>query len=150
MSDTNLIGSLNDAVGDKPPIPVYQDADGDITFDYTHNRTSDSGGSKGVKPERMSLIPYEALAAIARVYAHGENKYAANNWRKGYAWSWSIDALLRHVGQFQAGEDLDPESGEPHLGHAAFHVLALLTWMLDSEGKYDRFDDRYKGRDVEE
>ena len=99
-----------------------------------------TGGQKGVKPERFGLLPWRALGKVARVFGFGAKKYEAHNWRKGYAWSMSIDALQRHLAAFFDGEDLDPESGEPHLAHAAFHVLVLLTFMEE----HPELDDRWK------
>ena len=90
----------------------------------------ETGGQKGRKPEAYSLIPVEALAEVARVYGYGAKKYAPNNWRKGYRWSLSIDALLRHIAEFQKGEDIDPESGLHHLAHATFHLFTLMTYSM--------------------
>lgn len=105
--------------------------------------TSSTGGAKGVKPERFSLLPGKALGAIARVFNFGSTKYSDHNWRKRYEWSKSYDALQRHLTAFWDGETYDPESGEPHLSHAGFHVLALLTW-LEEDGEGGEFDDRYR------
>lgn len=91
----------------------------------TNQRT---GGEKGQKPQRFGLLPWPAVAQIAEVYAFGASKYADHNWLKGYDWSLSFDAMMRHVSAFWAGEDADPESGLPHMAHAGFHVLALLTF----------------------
>lgn len=104
--------------------------------------TSATGGQKGVKDERHDLIPREGLEAIARVYAFGAEKYADHNWRKGYEWSKSYAALMRHMVAFWSGETYDEESGLPHLAHAGFHIMALLTW-LEQDGEGSQFDDRY-------
>lgn len=98
----------------------------------------DTGGQKGRKPERYGLIPVPALAEVARVYSFGAEKYDDNNWRKGYAWSLSYDALQRHVNAFWSGEEFDPESGLHHLAHAAFHLFTLMTYHNDGLGKDDR------------
>jgi hypothetical protein len=106
--------------------------------------TSATGGQKGVKPERFSLLPVKGLAAISRVFGFGATKYAAENWRRGYEWTKSLDALQRHIQAFIDGETYDPESGEPHLGHAGFHILVLLTWLEEQgEGVDNPFDDRW-------
>lgn len=99
-----------------------------------------TGGEKGAKPEAFGLLPWRALGDVARVYRMGSEKYRPHNWRKGYAWSLSLDAGLRHLAAFMEGEDRDPESGEPHLAHAAFHMLALLTFMRE----HPELDDRWK------
>lgn len=89
----------------------------------------DTGGAKGQKLERYGLIPPEALAEVARVYGYGASKYEEdNNWRRGYSWSLSLDALFRHVEAFRRGESYDPESGLHHLAHAEFHLNTLMVF----------------------
>lgn len=104
-----------------------------------------TGGMKGVKPERYSLLPWPQVREIAKVYAFGAEKYDEFNWCKGYDWSKSYDSLVRHAEQFWSGENNDPESGLPHLAHAAFHCLALMHFM---EHHAD-LDDRYSKPDIE-
>lgn len=104
-----------------------------------------TGGEKGKKPEAFSLLPWDALAEVAKVYNYGAQKYSPHNWEKGYPWSLSLDALYRHVAAFTTREDLDPESGLPHLAHAAFHILALLWFAKHGKGADDRFYDGTKG-----
>lgn len=103
-------------------------------------RVSTTGGEKGTKPERFDLLPPEALAKLARHYGIGAEKYADHNWRRGYAWSHSIAALQRHANAFWGGEDIDPETGSPHMAAVAFHAFTLLCFMDDHPG----FDDRYR------
>ena len=102
--------------------------------------TSSTGGEKGVKPERYSLIPVPALDIMARLYGFGAEKYAAHNWRKGYEWSKSFDSLFRHATAALNGEDIDPETGLPHLAGAAFHCFTLMVFMQE----HPEFDDRFK------
>lgn len=102
--------------------------------------TSDSGAEKGVKPETFSLIPVQALEQVARHYGVGAKKYAPHNWRAGYEWSKSYDALQRHANAFWRGEDTDQETGSPHMAAVAFHALTLLTFMQEQP----EYDDRYK------
>lgn len=97
-----------------------------------------TGGAKGMKPERYGLIPVWPLAELARVYGYGAQKYDDNNWRKGYRWGLSYDALQRHVNAFWSGESIDPESGFHHLAHAAFHLFALMTYEREGAGTDDR------------
>ena len=87
-----------------------------------------TGGQKGSKPFRYDLIPVEPLRQVAHVYGKGALKYAERNWEKGYDWSLSYAAMQRHLNSFWAGEDMDPESGLPHLAHAVFHCLAMMEW----------------------
>jgi hypothetical protein len=109
--------------------------------DGTHHETrvtSSTGGQKGQKDVQVSLLPVEALAETARVYAMGAAKYERENWRKGYEYHLSYDALQRHLMAFWGGEDHDPESGLLHLAHAAFHVNTLIVNL----SSHPEFDDR--------
>lgn len=110
--------------------------------------TSSTGGQKGVKPERYSLVPVEPLASVARLYAFGVKKYAAHNWRLGYEWSKSYDSLFRHANASMNGEDYDPETGEPHLAGVVFHAFALMEYLFHPE-RYAIHDDRYKPEPIE-
>lgn len=102
--------------------------------------TSKTGGSKGRKRERFELLPWHVLDQVARVYAMGAEKYEDFNYLKGYDWSLSSGAMLRHIAAWMSGEDRDEESGEHHLAHACWHTLALLMFE-----KYDLgTDDRWK------
>lgn len=101
---------------------------------------SSTGAEKGTKDERFDLLPPEALAAVARHYGVGALKYSANNWRKGYEWSKSYAAMQRHASAFWSGEDVDEETGSPHMAAVAFHAFALLTFMEEQRA----FDDRFK------
>lgn len=100
---------------------------------------SATGGEKGVKEARYSLIPAEALELIAIHYGRGAKKYAEHNWRKGYEWSKSYDALQRHLAAWLMGEDIDEETGSPHLAAAAFHINTLLVFGKE----FPEFDDRF-------
>lgn len=102
--------------------------------------TSTTGGQKGSKLARFDLIPAEALWQVAELYGVGAAKYAPWNWRKGYDWSLSIAALERHLSLFKSGEDIDSETGMPHLTSIVFHALTLLTFMREQPD----FDDRWK------
>lgn len=101
---------------------------------------SSSGGEKGVKEESFDLLPVEALTTVARHYGIGARKYSAHNWRRGYEWSKSFAAMMRHAWAFWRGEDIDEETGSPHMAAVAFHALTLLTFMEEQRD----FDDRYK------
>lgn len=88
----------------------------------------------------LDLIPYSALELEARVLAFGAKKYDAHNWRQGMDWSRLIGAALRHVNAFNAGEDLDPESGLSHLGHARCCLGFLIEYQKKGLGTDDRYN----------
>jgi hypothetical protein len=100
--------------------------------------TSSTGGQKGTKPERYSLLPWAQLDEVARLYAFGATKYDDHNWMGGYAWHLSYDALVRHLRAFWLGEAIDEETGCHHLASVVFHALALMYF----EQHHPDFDDR--------
>lgn len=100
--------------------------------------TSSTGGQKGTKPERYSLLPWDELDEVARLYHFGSTKYDDHNWTKGYPWHLSFDSLLRHARAFWLGESTDPETGCHHLSSVVFHALALMYF----EKHHKDFDDR--------
>lgn len=91
-----------------------------------------TGGEKGSKPARFSLIPREFLWALAEHYGRGAKKYEDRNWERGYRWYLSLDACERHLNQFLLGERYDEETGSHHLVAAAWHLIAL--YVFDSRG----------------
>lgn len=97
-----------------------------------------TGGEKGQKQAQLGALDPITLLRIAEVAGFGMDKYARYNFMKGYAWSLSFDALERHLLQFWSGEDLDEESGLPHVAHAAWHCLTLLSFMMRERGTDDR------------
>ncbi len=99
-----------------------------------------TGGEKGQKPARMSYLPTGPLLTVAEHYAKGAEKYDDHNWRKGYDWSLSYDALQRHAMAFWAGEDIDEETGSPHMAAVVFHALALLEFAET----HPELDNRYR------
>lgn len=81
----------------------------------------------GGKPD-LSLIPMHTLEDEARVWMYGANKYAAWNWVKGMDWSIPFACAMRHLAKWQAGEELDEESGLPHLAHAMCNLRMLTLY----------------------
>ena len=79
------------------------------------------------KPD-FSLVPMIALEECAKVFDYGRKKYSEWNWLKGQDWSHPYASLMRHLSAWQQGEDIDPESGLPHLGHAMCNMVMLSTF----------------------
>jgi hypothetical protein len=88
----------------------------------------------------MDLLSHTALLGTARVLSFGAQKYSSDNWRGGMEWRRLIGAAYRHLGAFQDGENLDPETGECHLHHLACCVMFLQEFYELGLGT----DDRYK------
>jgi hypothetical protein len=84
----------------------------------------------------LDLIPYEALEEIGKVLAHGMVKYKRANWAGGINHSRLIAAALRHLGQYNSGQDTDSESNLNHVAHAATNLVFLL-WMIKNRPDLD-------------
>jgi hypothetical protein len=97
-----------------------------------------TGGAKGTKPARYDLIPTDSLDYLARMYGAGAAKYEDRNWEKGYNWSLSYAALMRHAVAFWDGEDDDAETKLPHMASVAFHAFALMHYATS----HPELDDR--------
>lgn len=76
------------------------------------------------KPQ-LAYLPSRALEDVARVMDYGAAKYDRDNWRKCSQPLRMASAALRHIFARLRGERIDPESGLPHLAHAA---TCLLMW----------------------
>ena len=87
---------------------------------------------------RFDLLPADALKELVSIYTYGAKKYADRNWEKGLDWSRPFAALQRHLWAYWGGENIDPESGLPHLAHAAWGCLALLEYARIHPGGDDR------------
>jgi hypothetical protein len=98
-----------------------------------------TGGAKGQKAEQWNLLPWLALAEVARLYAFGATKYEPHNWQRGYDWDLSFDSLLRHAFAFWGGENIDDETQCSHLASVVFHALALMTFV----DEHPELDTRY-------
>jgi hypothetical protein len=88
----------------------------------------------------LDLIPYEAQEEIARVLAFGAKKYGRGNFTGGLEYSRLLSAAMRHLGQFNSGQDLDEESGLSHVAHAGCMIAFLLYMMKHKPEMDDRWD----------
>lgn len=99
---------------------------------------------------RTDLLPSSALVEVAKVLAHGSDKYGPWNWAKGLAWSRVYGAALRHLFAWVEGEDKDPETGLSHLAHVGCCVLFLLQYTLKEKGQDDRHKWDHEDEDFEQ
>jgi hypothetical protein len=87
---------------------------------------------------RYDLIPPDALESLAMLYTIGSKKYNDRNWENGMKWSRVHGALMRHLQAWFMGEDIDPETGLPHLTAVVWNSMALLSYQLRNSGTDDR------------
>ena len=100
---------------------------------------ADNGGLRYNEGKaRVDLIPPDVLLALGKVYAYGTQKYADRNWERGMSYSTVYGCLLRHILKWAAGEELDAESGLPHIDMAAWNAIALSAYEKRKIGTDDR------------
>lgn len=83
---------------------------------------------------RFDLVSPIGLREVARACAEGAQKYSDFNWEKGMPVNDLLNHAIAHVYQFLAGD-----RSEPHLGHAAWNLLAAIhsheLWTHLNDGK---------------
>ena len=73
------------------------------------------------------ILPGFSVEQVVKVLEFGAAKYAENNWQrvengvKRYT-----SAALRHLFAWSGGQEMDPESGLPHIAHAACSLMFAL------------------------
>ena len=94
----------------------------------------------------MDLIPPRALADVARCMQYGATKYGQYNYVSGEGFKYTrlIAAILRHINQFQCGEDVADDTGISHIAHAASGCLMLLETIKLNKGTDDRYKEELK------
>lgn len=95
--------------------------------------TNAAGGVKADGGKPLPSLLYislrRTLASVITVVSFGARKYSPDNWERveqGRYW----DAFYRHLTAHHAGEELDPETGEPHLSHALSNLMFISEQRL--------------------
>jgi dATP/dGTP diphosphohydrolase len=94
----------------------------------------------GIRKPSLSTLPLPPLFEAALAMLEGALKYGRHNYREaGIRSSVYFDAAMRHLARWWEGEDIDPDSGLPHITKA----IATLLVLRDAQmlGKV-AFDDR--------
>ncbi len=85
------------------------------------------------------ILAMPGLCSVALVGDFGAKKYGQWNYKAGMPWMKLLGSCSRHLASFIRGEDLDTESGLPHLAHLVYDALILL----DYQENHKELDDRY-------
>ncbi len=93
----------------------------------------------GVAKAPLSTVPANVLAELGVAMLEGALKYGRHNYRHaGVRASVYYDALMRHMMAWWEGEDIDPDSGVPHIVKA----IATLVVLRDADFRGVLEDDR--------
>lgn len=110
---------------------------------YLYGNTTDvKCVEKAIKKDQdkapIHLVPSQCIIGVAKVMGFGQDKYDEYNYRKGEGLDYMrlYDAAQRHMLAWSLGEDIDPESGLPHLDHAAASIM-MLSDLQSRGGKND-------------
>jgi hypothetical protein len=99
----------------------------------------DPKGAAGAKKPPMHLLPPNALIETAKAMGHGAAKYGAWNFiETTVCASTYVGALGRHWAAYARSEDIDPDSGLPHLALIAANCFVLLTAQQQGTLRDDR------------
>ncbi len=91
----------------------------------------------------LQLLPPIADELVARVLEGGAGKYGKFNWRsQPIELTTYIGAIMRHLARIRCGEDIDAESGLPHMAH----IMATAAIVMDANEHGKLIDDRPPGR----
>lgn len=78
------------------------------------------------KPEMSMILEADkAMAGLSKVLMYGRDKYSRGNWLGGLEHMGIVDCLMRHLTAYVSGENLDEESGLPHVDHVLANALFL-------------------------
>lgn len=111
--------------------------------------TDDSGVDRKMNPKHiraqkegkdpMEYLIWEVLMDDAVVHKHGADKYGVRNWRIDEILTSTYEgAIMRHFLAWAKGEDIDPDSGKPHLTH----IRACCAIIMDAQAHGKLVDDR--------
>jgi len=101
------------------------------------------------KWRQYTTVPCTAIWAIGVAMLEGARKYGRHNYRRaGVRASVYVDAAKGHIDQFWEGEDIDTDSGLPHLAKAMASLVVLYDsiatgrWVDDRPPKLDLDSER--------
>lgn len=109
----------------------------DKMIDYTNEEQLTGKKDDQGKPD-LSLLPRAFLEGTARALMYGVKKYGRYNYANGLDWHRIIAGIMRHAVALNDGEDIDPESGLPHIDHMGAGIAMLKVHITEGLGKDTR------------
>jgi hypothetical protein len=93
----------------------------------------------GVAKVPLHCVSCAVQMEVGLAMMEGGRKYGTHNYReKGVRASVYYDAAMRHIMSYWEGEDIDPDSGLPHI----IKAIATLTVLRDGQLMENVVDDR--------
>lgn len=75
-----------------------------------------------------AVFPFTEAEYVVKVFEHGVSKYGAPfTYRKGIPKDELWSAIMRHLIAIQNGDEIDNESGCPHMAHIAANAMMALS-----------------------
>jgi len=110
-----------------------------VWVELSERRDTNPKDAIGISKAPMSVIPSPALHLLGLAMLEGSLKYGRHNFREaGIRYSVYYDALMRHMNAWWEGEDIDPDSGLPHVVKAMACCAILTDAIIAQNGNDDR------------
>lgn len=90
------------------------------------------------KPQ-WSLVDFDSLEPLVRVLEYWCKKYSKDNWKKWLDERQILESLQRHLISLFKWEELDDESGLPHIGHVIANAM-FYSYQKQNESKKELWD----------
>lgn len=72
---------------------------------------------------RWSLVDWKSMEPMIQVLEFGAKKYEEDNWKKPMDKKQILNSAMRHLIAMMNGEEIDQESGLPHVGHLMCNAM---------------------------
>lgn len=86
---------------------------------------------------KWSLVHFASLEPMIKVLEKGALKYSARNWAKKMEEKTLLESAQRHLAALIDGEQIDPETGESHIGHLMCNCMFYsYHFVIDKDKQY--------------
>lgn len=103
------------------------------------NKDTNPKDAVGTRKAPLSVLPWPVLFEAGLGMLEGARKYGRHNYRAvGIRNSVYFDAALRHLAAWWEGEDIDPDSGLPHVTKALCCLMVLRDAQMQGKATDDR------------